>query len=307
MKFFSLSDQDTEHLQSGFIYAALGTVLFSCKGILIKLCYQHGATPELVMTLRMLFAAPFYIAVLFLYLPAEKNKLNSKRLLHITVLGVLGYYLASFLDLTGLLYISASLERIILYTYPVIVVLLSVLFTRKRYTRTTTTFIGVIYTGLAVVFLHEQSNHSANSKELLEGILFVLASAFSFAIYFVGTENVTRIVKPRFYTALAMLSASLAIFVHSALTIDFSTLVTQSKEIYYLCFTIAVFCTVIPSFLVSAGIHRIGAAKAGAVGSIGPLVTLVFAVLFLDESLSVIQIVGFAIVIYGVYSLSRQK
>lgn len=302
--FTAISPKNTR--LTGFALAGLGTTLFSCKGILIKLCYQQGATPEVIMTLRMFFAMPFYVAVAVLLFPENKQHMTGKNIAVIAVLGCLGYYLASLLDLLGLVYITASLERIILYTYPVIVVVLSIVMMGKKYDSNIFACIVFIYAGLLLVFISEQTG-AIEQPYLLHGATLVIASACSFALYFVGTEIMTQKICPRFYTALAMLCASGAIFLHSAMTLPTGSLITQAPRVYLLCFIIAIVCTVIPSFMVSAGIQRIGAARAGAVGSVGPIVTLLLAALVLHEPITEFQLIGIVMAIWGVYLLGKIK
>jgi drug/metabolite transporter (DMT)-like permease len=292
------------HQTSGFLFAGVGTALFSCKGILIKLCYQQGASPDMVMALRMLFSLPFYLAIAFMAYPAAASKLNKKYFFQIALFGVSGYYIASILDVYGLQYLSASMERIVLYTYPTMVFLLSIVFLNVGFNRMIAIYIAIIYAGLLLVFLkHGLEMDTA----VLHGGLLVLASAFFYSLYLIGTEKITKVIPNRFFTAFAMLSACVLMCVHITVRVSFSALAHQSSYIYLLCFLIAIFCTVIPSFMVSAGVQRIGATKAGAMGNIGPLVTLVLGVTLLGETITPLQLLGFAIVMGGVYRLSQQK
>jgi len=281
--------------------------LFSLKGILIKLAYQQGITPDVLMALRMLFAFPFYAVIAFLSFPKQSSHLTSVNAIKVAVYGLLGYYLASILDVYGLVYVSASLERIILYTYPVMVLLLSVVFLKSPFDNKLGLCIVIIYGGLLLVFSAQPVVQDNERSRLLHGSELVLASAFCYSIYLVGTETMIRIFPNRFYTACAMLMAAVAMFVHASLRIPSGVLLQQANSIYGLCLLIAIFCTVLPSFFVSAGIQRIGATKAGVIGNIGPIVTLVLGNLLLGETLTTVQLGGFAVVIGGVYWLSQHK
>jgi drug/metabolite transporter (DMT)-like permease len=289
---------------TGLLLAGIGTLLFSLKGILIKLCYQQGASSDMVMALRMLFSLPFYLSIAFMAYPAAAPHLNKKYFLQIAAFGVSGYYIASILDVYGLQYLSASMERIVLYTYPTMVFLLSIAFLGARFNRSIAMYIAIIYAGLLLVFLQHGLQMDA---EVIHGGILVLASAFFYSVYLIGTEKITKVIPNRFFTALAMLSACVVMCGHIALRVDIASLLHQSSVIYILCFLIAIFCTVIPSFMVSAGVQRIGATKAGAMGNIGPLVTLVLGVTLLGETITPLQLLGFAIVIGGVYRLSQLK
>lgn len=297
-------------MKKGLLLAGLGTALFSCKGILIKLCYQHGLAPDHLIALRMLFSLPFYVLVAIVSFPEDRSELTGNNLARIAAFGFMGYYLASLLDIYGLVYISASLERIILYTYPIMVYLLTVAFLGVGINRRTVACIVWSYAGLLLVFFnqtHAMPDGVQARQDLWLGSLLVLASAFCYSIYLIGTETMTKRIPNRLYTALAMLSACTAMLIHIAIGIDIHALFSQSSVIYGLIFLMAVFCTVLPSFLVSAGIERIGATKAGVVGNIGPLITLLLAVLLLGETINAVQLIGFTIVIAGVFLLTQQK
>jgi drug/metabolite transporter (DMT)-like permease len=302
---------------SGLFLAGLGTAFFSCKGILIKLCYQHGATPDMVITLRMIFAFPFYLLVALQAYAAAAHAVNARQLVITALLGVVGYFLSSLLDFNGLVYISASLERIILYTYPAIVLILSIVFLQTKFNYRMALCIVVIYLGLVMVFLYQKNSGispgSLNAgalhftSGLIQGSLLVAGSAFTYSVYLIGTEFMMRTMPNRFYTAFAMLAASIAIFIYGGIRITADAILHQSMTIYMLTLLIAIFCTVIPSFLVSAGIQRIGAAKVGAVGTLGPIVTILLGVTVLGESIAPLQLPGFLLVIGGIYFLSQQK
>lgn len=297
-------------MKKGLLLAGLGTALFSCKGILIKLCYQQGLAPDHLIALRMIFSLPFYLVVACMSWPQGSVHLTQGNLARIAAFGFMGYYLASLLDIYGLVYVSASLERIILYTYPIMVYVLTVIFLGAALNRRIILCIVVSYAGLIIVFAnqaHALPTGDLARHDLWLGSLLVLASAFCYSIYLLGTEKMTKIIPNRFFTAFAMLSACAAMFVHIAIGIDIPALFSQTPVIYGLIALMAIFCTVLPSFLVSAGIERIGATKAGVVGNIGPLVTIVLAVWLLDEHITVVQLAGFALVIAGVYVLSQQK
>ena len=288
--------------QRGFLLALLGTTLFSCKGILIKLCYQHGATPDVVIALRMAFAFPFYVAVAW-HERHVASACDKKLLLKAAGFGLMGYFVSSLLDMYGLLYISASLERIILYSYPTMTLLLTVWFLQARLQRPMVLWIGLIYGGLALVFLNPARSDSGQARELWIGSGLVFAAAFAYAIFLVATEVLLKTIPHRLFTALAMLSASGAIFLYAGLRLELAQLLQQAPVIYWLALLIAIFCTVLPSFIVAAAIDHIGAARTGAIGSAGPLITLGLATLMLGESITPLQLLGFVIVMVGIYRL----
>lgn len=299
----------TAHQHALFL-VMLGVFLFSLKGIIIKLAYHYFVGPTVLMTLRMLFAMPFYLWILLQSLvrltPDERQALSAKRLSITGLFGLSGYYLASWLDLVGLTYLPANLERIILYTYPSIVLILSVWLLGQRLTRRLATSLIIVYAGLALVFMQDisQMQRAADSQQRLGGTL-VFASAIAFAVYVIGSELMMRRMPSRLFTAIAMLAASLGIIVHYSIACPLSVITQQPLPVYGYALFIAIVCTVIPSLLLSAGIQRVGAATASLVGSFGPIATLVVAFMVLGETLSVLQLVGFTVIMGGIILLSK--
>lgn len=285
----------------------IGIFLFSTKGIFIKLAYQHHVEPTVLMTIRMLLALPFYLIVLVMQLHKQEQALTTNTVIKVLFIGLFGYYLASWLDLTGLKYLDANLERLILYTYPSLVVILSTLVLKQPLTKELLLSLAVIYLGLFVVFSQQLTQPANQGDQWMLGAALVFASACSFAIFLIGSEIMMRTLSSKLFTAIAMLSASAAIVTHYAIHYPASTLFIQATPVYLYGLVIAFFCTVIPSFLVSAGIARVGGAKGSLAGAISPIFTLVLAYIFLDESISLIQAIGFVIVIAGVVYLSRAK
>jgi drug/metabolite transporter (DMT)-like permease len=300
--------EQSRHFLIGFACALAGTTLFSMKGILVKLSYQHGIDPVSLMLLRMGFSLPFYLMVIAL----ERNHIKSTvtpRLLSIVIgLGVLGYCVASYLDLMGLERIGAGLERILLYTYPAMVMILSVVFLRKPVHPKMWVALAMVLSGLVLVlFFTGGGTTFTGSREEWIGVLLVLGSALSFSVYFIGTGEVTRTLTPRSYTAMAMLGASFAIVLLYLVDHSFRDIDDYPPAVYLYAALIAVFCTVIPSFLVAEGISRIGSSMAGITSGFGPVLTLVVAAMVLGETLNIFQIAGFVVVIAGIVVLGRLK
>lgn len=300
--------------KQGLIYLAIGTLLFSTKGILIKLAYQYSVSPEILMSIRMLIALPFYIWVFQSQCrQGECAQLKRKQIFLTIVFGLMGYYLASWLDLTGLVYLPANLERMILYSYPGIVLILSVVFLNKKLGVGLLISLAIIYSGIAVVFLPDLLSNDNNAATITAqsnywyGVVLVCASAAAFAIFVVGADIMMRQLSSKLFTSIAMIAASMGIITHLILTHPVSQLFSQPIEVYGYGFIIALFCTVIPSFLVAAGIKRVGAATGSLVGGIGPIATIILAWLFLGESLSVMQGFGFLIILAGISNLNRSR
>lgn len=294
------------HFWIGFALASLGTALFSLKSILIKLAYEAGSNSESVMLLRMLMAAPIY-GVIALYLWRKHADLQQhNRLsiwLKIALVGFLGYYLSSWLDLKGLEMVSAQLERLMLFTYPIMVALLGFVFFKQPLTRKLLLALALSYIGISLIYTQE-INFSGDNTAL--GTLLVWLAATSFALYVLFSKSLIQQLGSLWFTSLVMLISSLFVVTHYAVMYDWQDLLLSS-EILWLIFLLAIFSTVIPSFMISEAIARIGPAQTGVVGTLGPIVTIILAVVILNEPFSGFHLAGFSLVILGVGILTLPK
>lgn len=292
---------------SGLWLVGISALLFACKGTVIKLLYAKGATVADVMVLRMLFSLPIYAWVAVARLRQEYAALTRKALLMASGIGVMGYYLASYLDLLGLQTVSAGLERIILYTYPAFVLLLSALLPGKNISWSIAGCIAIIYAGLLLVFYADiRMQPSVSLIETSKGAALILLSALSFSVYVIGSDYCMKIFSSALFTAIAMLAASVFMLLHYAVVSpSLFALLQLPAAVFLWTGVIAVFFTVLPSFMMSAGIKQIGPDRAGAVGMIGPVATVLIAGLVLGESVSVLQLSGLAVVMLGVHRLRR--
>ncbi len=292
--------------QSGMLLVGVSALLFACKGTIIKFLYAQGATVADIMLLRMIFALPVYGCVAVIRLKKEFYSLTAKSLVGTALMGIAGYYLASYLDMRGLQTISVGLERIILYTYPVFVIMLSTVFPGKKISLPLCLCIAIIYAGLLMVFYADIRLQPAVSLiDTGKGSLLVLLSAMAFAVYVIGSDYYMRIFSSALFTSVAMLAAALAMVLHYAISSSFAQILQLSPAIYIGCAITALVFTVLPSFMMSAGVRQIGSAKAGAVGMIGPVATVLIAGTVLGEPVSALQIIGLAVVMFGVHRLHR--
>ena len=224
--------------------------------------------------------------------------------LWLLVFGFLGYYMASYLDFVGLLYIKASLERVILFVYPTLVLLISRIFLKNKISNWQVGAIGTTYVGIVITFVEELSMTTDDS--LMLGGAFIFLSALTYAAYLVGSGWLI----PKFgsvrFTAYAMIVACAFVLLHNGL-LNRTDLWSFNEEVYWLALIMAIFATVIPSFLVSEAIKYIGASNFSIIGSLGPISTIVLANLFLDEKMTFLQIVGTLVVIAGVLILAQNK
>lgn len=291
-------------LTAGFIFALASAAMFAIRPIFVKLVYAQGVDSTTLIGFRMLFSMPIYALMLVWLLrdPEMRAKLNRKNVLAASFVGLFGYYFASFLDLKGLEYVTAQLGRMMLYTYPTMVVLLGAWFFGEKITARTLVALAITYLGVGIIFGHDLQEFGADVKI---GALFIFASALSFAIYLLLGKSLIDQLGSRLFTCIALISASLAIFVHYAVTRSISQPEVNAQALC-LILVIAIFCTVIPTFFTTAAVARIGADRTGIVAMIGPAFTSSFAVLILSEAFTIYHATGIVITVLGVWVLRRR-
>lgn len=296
----SLSTTSTQTLL-GYGLAALAAIGFSAKTILVKLAYVQSVDAVTLLALRMAFSVPFFLIVAFQQRgPAARPSLTARDYWVVGVLGLLGYYLSSLLDFTGLQYISAGLERLILFLYPTLVLAMSALWLKKPFGFRELTAVLLSYSGIALVFVGELDG---GGDTLWLGVAYVFAGTVSYALYLLGAgQAIARLGAMRF-TAYAMLVACAASILQFVLTHPPEALLLP-MPVYQLSLAMAIVSTVLPVFMLSAAIRRIGSGHASLVGTIGPVSTLLMAAVFLGEPMTLWQVGGAALVLMGVLSLS---
>lgn len=289
------------------LIAALGVILFSTKAVIIKLAYQYDIDAVSLLLLRMLFALPFYVVIFGLRRKEWKeNPLTKKQLGAILSLGFVGYYLASYFDFKGLTLISASLERLILFSYPTIVLVLSAIFLKKRITVPQYVSILITYLGIAIIFLDKGGITGGSSSDLLWGSSFIALSAFAYAVYLVGSNSLIAQVGTVRLTTYSMIISCFIVILHYLITTE-PDIFNYQLEVYLLSFLMAIIATVIPSFLINEAIKRMGAPNVSIIGSLGPVSTITLSMIFLGEALTFIQYGGALVIICGVVVISRSK
>lgn len=289
-----------------FILAAIGVVMFSAKAVLVKLAYEYNVDTVSLLLIRMGLALPFYVIIAAIESTRKKNeKLQAKDYWFLILLGILGYYLASYLDFQGLNYVTASIERLILFVYPTMVVAISAVFLKKRISVQQKLAVLITYIGVFIAF-YKYSSASGISTNIPLGAMLVFASALAYAIFLVGSgDMIPRIGAVRF-TSYAMIVSCAAVMVHYAFK-NSGDVFNQQTEVYYLGLGMAFISTIIPSFLLAEAIKRIGASNVAIVGSIGPISTIILATIFLGEQIGFFQILGTVIVISGVMLIAISK
>ena len=284
--------------------ASVGAVLFSGKAVIIKYAYRYGVSPEALLALRMLLALPmFWCVYWFFSRNNKKSSLSKTDYLKLIGLGFIGYFFSSYLDFLGLQYISVGLERILLYLTPTIVILISHFFMQKRITRLQWYAMVIGYLGVMLVFLQDAGSKGDGAWL---GALLVFGSTCMYAAYLISAgEMVNRIGSMRLVTYATSVSA-----IFSAIQIGFhqpSALFIQLPQVYWLSLVNASICTVIPMFLIMIAIQRVGSSVTAQAGILGPLATVFMGWYFLDETMSLMQIFGMALVVAAMWLLVRNR
>lgn len=288
---------------SAVLIAVVGIVLFSAKAIMVKLAYQYNVSSLHLLLFRMLFSLPFYLMILYYQKTPLPQKIKKQDYLWLVFFGFIGYYLASYFDFLGLQYIKASLERIILFIYPTLVLLIGRIFLKEKVSAKQIIAILITYFGVIVTFSGELQY---NGDHILLGGFLIFLSALTYASYLVGSGWLI----PKFgvlrFTSYAMIVSTICVIVHY-LIVDRTSIFNYVYQVYLLGLMMAVLSTLIPSFLVSLAIKKIGASNFSIIGSIGPISTIILAYIFLDERLTLLQLLGAVIVIIGITFVSLNK
>ncbi|ASZ14845.1 DMT family transporter [Chitinophaga pendula] len=284
----------------GVTIVFIGAVCFSAKAILVKLAYRAGNIDAVaVLMLRMLFSLPFYAATAWYLARHTSNvRLTSRQWLQIGVLGLVGYYASSILDFMGLQYISAGLERLILFTYPTFALLMSAFYLKKKISRTQWLALAAAYTGILIAFTGD-IRQEGWGPGLVTGSVLMVGCALAYAFYIVGSGELIPQVGVMKFTAYALMFSSMGVFIHYLARYGWQMPDTNA-HVYWLCLIMALFATVLPTFMISAGVKRVGANNAAIIASVGPVATIIQAYFFLGEAITVSQLSGTALVLAGV-------
>lgn len=286
----------------------LGVIFYSSKAIFVKLAYQYGIDTISLMFLRMGFALPIYLIIAYAKREEQKNypEATSKEWILMFFLGFIGYYLSSWFDFEGLKFIDASLERIILFIYPTIVLFLSKAFLKTQITKKQVFAIGITYVGLLIIFGRKLILNFDNSENLAWGSFLVFLCALCYATYLTGSGKLLPKLGTLSFTTKVMSISSIIVFIHYVTENGF-TWDNYPIEVYIYSLLMATIATVLPSFMISESIRRIGADNVSILASIGPVSTIILAIIVLGETLFIEQYFGTAIILYGIYTISTSK
>jgi drug/metabolite transporter (DMT)-like permease len=289
--------------RTGLALAALGAVFFAGKAIIVKLAYRHGVDPVTLIMLRMAVALPFFV-LLALWAGRGRAPLSGRDWLAVFGLGFIGYYLSSFLDFVGLQYITASLERLILYLSPTMVLILGRVLHGRRVGRGKLAALGLSYVGVMLVFGHELS---LEGRDVLLGSALVLASTFTYALYLVYSGQVVSRIGAARLTGLATSFACVLCIAQFLLLRPVSLVAELPPPVLWLSLVNGTVCTFAPVLMLMVALQRIGPGLTSQIGMIGPVSTVLMGVALLGEPFTVWTAAGSALVIAGVAMLSRTR
>lgn len=288
----------------GFLIAVVGALLFSTKAIIVKKAFVDvKADAVTLLTLRMLFSLPFYLVAACIISSNKSNrKMSAKEWLVVIALGMFGYYLSSLLDFLGLQYISAGLERLILFLYPTFVVLINAYLFKEKIKGKVVWALILSYLGIAIAYFGELHIDMGNPNFFWGSFLIFLCSV-TFAIYIAGSGYIIPKIGASKFTAYALLWSTAGVFVHFIVRGNYVPL-QKSADLWWYGILLALVATVIPTFLLSSATKKIGASNVAIISSIGPVSTILQAHFILGESIFFEQIVGTVMIVTGILLLS---
>jgi drug/metabolite transporter (DMT)-like permease len=290
----------TPHPLTGYVLAAAGAVLFSSKGVLIKLAYAENVDAITLLTLRMLISVPIFAAVGFATFlrgrSAGAPPVSWRDILLAALAGQLGYWFASYTDFKGLETLSPQFERLILFTYPLFVVLFGAAFFGLPFRRRSLAAFAVSYAGLMLIFLTDVSTHGA---AVAVGAAWVLSSAVAFALYQLFAKPLIGRLGAPLFTSVSMSAAAFGVVGQFLATRPLTDLAV-SPWAFQVAVMVAIGATVLPTYVMNAALSKISAQANAVIGTLSPVVTLVLAVLILGETVTPADLAGTVLVLGGI-------
>ncbi|MBW3695965.1 DMT family transporter [Vibrio sp. T187] len=285
--------------KQGLIFALIGAALFSIKPVLIKLAYQYGGDATSIMSLRAFSSLPLYLVMLIWSLRSEQNRKHIRNYgWQAAAIGILGYYLASYLDITALASISAQLERLLIFLFPTFVVLLSWCFYGQKPNRKTVSAIIIGYLGISLIVAHD---FSYLGSQVWFGSGLAISSAFIFACYLILSKRIITAIGSQLFTSIGMGSAGVTILIH--LQVSGLDMTSLNQELVILGVALGIFCTVLPSYFVAAAMARLTPSLLSLTSNIGPVITAIFAIAILGEPFTMFHAAGMTLVILSIIKL----
>ncbi len=298
----SATNLTSKQLASGLTLAVLGSIAFSGKAIIVKFAYRYGVDAVTLIMYRMLFALPIFL-IMSWWASRGKAALTRADIWGVLGLGFSGYYLASFLDFAGLVYISASLERLILYLNPTLVLLLALVLYKRPIAKRQALGMSISYAGVLLVFGHEATLEGA---DILLGGALVLASTISYSVYLTFSGELVKRLGSLRLVGLATSVACILCLVQFVILRPFESALV-APQVIWLSLLNATLCTAAPVLMVMMAIERIGAGLASQTGMVGPVSTILMGVLLLGEPFTVWVAAGTCLVIAGIFVVTGQR
>lgn len=285
---------------AGILITVAGSIFFSTKAVIVKYAfYKTNIDAVSLLAVRMLFSLPFYVGVaLIAGSKKDSRKLSQREWIAVIGLGLIGYYLSSLLDFMGLQFVSAGIERLILFLYPTFTVLINAALFKEKISRLQVIALLLTYTGIVIAYVGEL-NEVSYPHGFISGSILVFLCAITFASYIVGSGRMIPLIGITKFTAYSMLASTLGVFLHFAFAGNYRVLGQGSQFVWY-GLLLGIAATVIPSFLISAGMKRIGSNNVAIISSIGPVSTILQAHFILGEPILTEQIIGTILIIGGV-------
>jgi drug/metabolite transporter (DMT)-like permease len=301
----SITKNPSSRFWIGVLILVIANIGFSSKAVLIKLMYQYHIDTISVISLRMVFSLPFFIIIaLYLAQKTDNVRLSFKDWLTISGLGILSYYVSSMLDFLGLQYVSAGVERLILFTYPTMVVVLSAIFLKKKITIPQYFALLLTYIGVAIIFVAEAG--LGLQKDFWRGAVYIFTCAFTYSLYVIGTGQMVQRIGSVKFSCYAMIAATVPCLIQSYVY-NGVDIFHYPKEIYYLTVWLSIIATVIPIFLIVEGIRLVGASNSSIIGFSGPISVIILAYFLLGEQITVVQLLGTGVVLLGIFMVTWRK
>jgi len=301
-----MSEKNYSYFIGGVLICFFGAICFSTKAIFVKLAYRETDVDAVsLLALRMIFSLPFFVVSAWWTTSKNNNvRFTPRQWVAVASIGCLGYYVSSLLDFLGLQYVTAGIERLILFVYPTLVLLMSAFVLKAKIKPLQWLALLITYAGLIIAFWGEVS-FDHQSENFVLGAILIFICAITYAIYIVGSGQLIPVIGAAKFNSYAMSFAALAVILHFLIVND-NSLFNFSPQVYLYSFLMAIIGTVVPSYLVAVGIKRVGSDNAAIIGSVGPVSTIVQAYFFLQESIHFFQLTGTALILVGILMITRK-
>jgi drug/metabolite transporter (DMT)-like permease len=293
---------------AGFLITIIGSILFSTKAIIVKVAFANTSMDALtLLMLRMTFSLPFYLSAIWFARQEWLTPLTTRQWMGVIGLGLFGYYLSSLFDFIGLQYVTAGLERLILFLYPTFAVFINAFVFKQPVVRTQKIALFLTYTGIAIAYIGELRFGDIGNPNFIWGSFLIFLCSITYSVYIVGSGRLIPTVGVTRFTAYAMLSSTAGVFAHFALGGGSLQLLKEAGTHVWYGILLAVVATVLPTFLLSNGMKRIGSNNVAIISAIGPVSTIIQAHFILGEKIFPAQIAGTLLVIIGVVLIGWKR